>query len=667
MRHETNPARLSLLSPVSCLVSGLNMPRTCRQCGTPIPAAAPGSECPVCLVSMSLLTARVAVRPPPSPAELQPHFPKLRIVEYLGRGGMGVVYRAEHVELNRPVALKLLAPERAADPALAERFVREAQALARLSHPNIVAVHDVGRAADTVYLVMEYVDGGSLKDRLAADRLSPAEALRLIPALCDAIQYAHDQGVVHRDIKPGNILLAGKDEGGRMKDESKPGLPPDSSFLLPPSSFQPKIADFGLAKFDGGGDLSLTGTGAGMGTAGYMAPEQRTNAATADHRADIYSLGVLFYELLTGELPTPQCRPPSAKAGTDRRLDRVVSRSLKEEPAERYQRAKEMGSDVERIAASRPRPWWVQLAVVAVLVGVVVAVALWPRPVSAPAPADILTSPDWAWSPPENLGPGVNTEQNEGSPSVSADGLTLVFSSDRPGGLGGNDIWSCRRDTTAEPFGDPVNLGPAVNKRGNDIDPWLSGDGRTLLFVTQRRESPLPDVWQSRRSDIGEWGPAESLGLAVNSPAAEYRPVLTEDGRTLTFTSLRPPKVGQPGRSDIWVCRRPAVGDPFGPAEPLSAESHRQQVGTMAFAANGQVVVCNRKDAAYPGDLLWIGRVESAADPLGKLVSFGPAVNGSWLDVNPAATADGTAVYFQSDRPGGAGGTDLWVTRRVRK
>jgi serine/threonine protein kinase len=181
--------------------------------------------------------------------------------------------------LDRTVALKILPPEVGSDPAFAERFTREAQALAKLTHPNIVMVFDFGETNGYYYFVMEYVDGINLRQSLQLGHVSAEEALAIIPQICDALQYAHDEGIVHRDIKPENVLL---DRRGRVK-----------------------IADFGLAKLVGAtqSGLSLTGTQQVMGTPHYMAPEQMERPATVDHRADIYSLGVVFYELLTGELP----------------------------------------------------------------------------------------------------------------------------------------------------------------------------------------------------------------------------------------------------------------------------------------------------------------------------------------------------------------------------
>jgi serine/threonine protein kinase len=204
---------------------------------------------------------------------------------------------------------------------------REARARARLNHPNIVTVHDFGEAAGWFYLLMEFVDGADLRQVLRQGKLRPEEALRIVPAICDALQYAHRNGVVHRDIKPGNILM---DREGKVK-----------------------IADFGIAKLaeSGAADVTLTEARQTMGTPHDMAPEQVENPGSVDHRADIYSLGVVFYEMLTGELPLGRFAPPSRCVQVDVRLDEVVLRTLEKEPARRYQQAGEVKTEVERIAS----------------------------------------------------------------------------------------------------------------------------------------------------------------------------------------------------------------------------------------------------------------------------------------------------------------------------
>jgi serine/threonine protein kinase len=309
-----------------------------------VAADAPHGLCPACLIQRiiegrddaeELAAGRSppARFVPPAPAELANHFPQLDMLALLGQGGMGAVYKARQTKLDRLVAVKILPPEVAREEAFAERFTREARSLARLNHPHIVTIYDFGDVDGLYYFTMEYVDGRNLRDLLQAGALPAAQALAIIPQLCDALQYAHDEGLVHRDIKPENILL---DRKGRVK-----------------------IADFGLARLVGLTPtyLTLTGTHEVMGTLLYMAPEQMKRTHTVDHRADIYSLGVVLYEMLTGELPLGRFAPPSRKAAVDERIDPVVLRALAREPAERYQDAGAFKQDVvAALAAATDAP-----------------------------------------------------------------------------------------------------------------------------------------------------------------------------------------------------------------------------------------------------------------------------------------------------------------------
>jgi serine/threonine protein kinase len=386
--------------------------KKCPQCGTPLPSGALAELCPACLLKMgaaadTVTEAKQKFFVPPDIAELAPLFPQLEILELIGRGGMGAVYKARQKQLDRIVALKILPPGIGHDPAFAERFTREAKALAKLNHPGIVTLYEFGVAAGILpavepgilpggqsvgsnqrvenskaatssdanpggkmppataggtpaatsqtpdprrqtqlyFFLMEFVDGVNLRQLLAGSRVSAREALAIVPQICDALQFAHDQGIVHRDIKPENILL---DRRGRVK-----------------------VADFGLAKIVVGQASSLssaadksetepdrqdacptTEAGKTMGTPQYMSPEQITAPGEVDHRADIYALGVVFYQMLTGELPGKTIAPPSTKVQIDVRLDEIVLRALEKNPGLRYQQVSEVKTCVETIVAT---------------------------------------------------------------------------------------------------------------------------------------------------------------------------------------------------------------------------------------------------------------------------------------------------------------------------
>ena len=315
----------------------------CPRCGSEQPAGFSPGVCPTCLMQQGLSASTIMGRAgsasgsgrryqwtPPTPAELAPRFPQLEIVELLGQGGMGAVYKVRQRDLDRWAALKILPDEVAHDPNFAERFQREARALALLGHQHIVIVYEFGQRDGVYFLLMEYIDGVNLRQAIRSGQISAGEALGIVTQICDGLQFAHEEGVVHRDIKPENILI---DKRGRVK-----------------------IADFGLAKLLGGDSMespTLTGTHQVMGTPMYMAPEQMEGTHGVDHRADIFSLGVVFYELLTGELPLGRFAPPSQKYQLDVRLDEVVLRTLEKKPDRRYQNASDVKCDVESIR-SRP-------------------------------------------------------------------------------------------------------------------------------------------------------------------------------------------------------------------------------------------------------------------------------------------------------------------------
>ena len=252
-----------------------------------------------------------------------------RLLEPLGVGGMGAVFRARDRRHARDVALKVVSPELAGDPVFEERFEREARTLGQLDHPNIVRVFDSGRRGPWLFLVMEYVDGVDLRRWMDLGDFHADAALGLLPALCEALRHAHERGVVHRDVKPENILI---DQSGTVK-----------------------LADFGLAKLAGEADWGVTRTNQALGTLHYMAPEQLEGASSVDHRADIFSLGVVVYEMLTGQLPHGRFELPSQKQPSLRGVDRAVLRSMERDPSKRYQSAAEFERDVLVVLGSAYR------------------------------------------------------------------------------------------------------------------------------------------------------------------------------------------------------------------------------------------------------------------------------------------------------------------------
>ena len=295
-------------------------------------------DTPVSTGSAAMLAAAPAVGPVPG----------YELLETLGTGGMGVVWKARQKNLPRLVALKRLRPAGPLSEDLRVRFRREAEAVARLQHPNIVQIYEVGEQDGESFLVLEYVACGSLAQKLADGPLPPGPAAALVETLARAIHFAHEQGIIHRDLKPANVLLM-----------------PDGT---------PKVTDFGLAKLLGASESSATQTGAILGTPSYMAPEQARGEATVGIAADVYALGAILYETLTGR---PPFRGPSAletlaqvrdndpvpprtlQPKVPRDLQTICLKCLQKEPRRRYASAAELADDLRRFAngeAIRARP-----------------------------------------------------------------------------------------------------------------------------------------------------------------------------------------------------------------------------------------------------------------------------------------------------------------------
>jgi serine/threonine protein kinase len=255
---------------------------------------------------------------PPSPDELTARLPNLEVTEMLGHGGMGVVYKGRQPFLDRAVAIKLIRPDFNNEESQ-QNFLREARSLAKLTHPYIVNVFDCGKSGELFYFVMEYVEGNSLRQLIAEKSVSERDVLDFLPQIGEALQYAHDSGIVHRDVKPENIIV---DRRNRVR-----------------------LVDFGLAKWLGPAGDGSRDTGV-AGTWGYIAPEQISMPDRVDHRADIFSTGVVCFEMLTGQVPRTEFQPPSQSSAADPRFDPIVGRALERDRERRYQQMREMNSDV---------------------------------------------------------------------------------------------------------------------------------------------------------------------------------------------------------------------------------------------------------------------------------------------------------------------------------
>lgn len=259
----------------------------------------------------------------PEPADLAPLFPGYEIEGLIATGGMGAVYGAIQKSLERAVAIKILPQEFTRDEAFHSSFEAEAKAMARLNHPNLIGVYDFGEAAGLLYIIMEYAAGQSLHHSAHGIAIDPAEVIRLVTGICHGLAHAHENGIIHRDIKPSNVLLD--------------------------LNANPKIGDFGLAR---PADRQIQAGEEIFGTPHYTAPEVVSSPSLVDQRADIFSVGVILHELLTGRLPAEDHRTASAISMCDPRFDAIIRRATDPLPARRYASALEIINELHTIATT---------------------------------------------------------------------------------------------------------------------------------------------------------------------------------------------------------------------------------------------------------------------------------------------------------------------------
>ena len=310
----------------------MNTPRTCSACSAPLPDDAPGGLCPQCLMQTVLATG-----------DRIQYFGNYELLEEIALGGMGVVWKARQTSLNRVVALKMIRGGILAEPEDVRRFLAEAEAAANLQHPNIVAIHEVGEHDGQHYFSMDFVDGKNLSDFCDGRPLPANQAAELIATVADAVQFAHQRGILHRDLKPQNVMI---DADGT-----------------------PHLTDFGLAKRMDGAS-SITQTGAVLGSPSYMAPEQAQGRADriAPH-TDVYALGAMLYELLTGRAPfrgdspaetmmrvinDEPAAPSKRHADVPHDLETICLKCLEKEPSRRYATARDFAEDVRRFLRHEP-------------------------------------------------------------------------------------------------------------------------------------------------------------------------------------------------------------------------------------------------------------------------------------------------------------------------
>lgn len=611
---------------------------------------------------------------------------RYKVLRMLGRGGMGEVLFAEDTVLHRPVAIKLPVFSELNREELVSRFYREARAMAKVRHPNLCQIYEIGEIKGRPFLAMAYVDGETLAEKIrSGTQMSADDAVSIVRTLAIAIEAAHEEGVIHRDLKPGNVMIDRK------------GVP--------------FITDFGLARNEGPDDDGVSTTGTVIGTPAYMSPEQVAGEADAVGPAtDVYAIGVILYELLTGRRPFQgkglaalaqivSGNPPPAPstfATVDRTLESICQKAMAFNPAARYHSADELAQALATWQNSREasgiinrRSPFLQVAAAAILAVAISAGYLFinrksntesekvlggrPTVVSASVTspdvsrselAEIteahrlnpLLSPEFTWGPIRHIeGEDLNTAADEDHACISADARTLIFVRRTPTEEG---LWQASRSEGSETFG------PAVPVAGLDAvwpriarTPFLTRDGLTLWFHSfSKTDENGADLWFCQRAGIDEpFGEPVAAGPEINTNLNETSPFVTVDGRTLLFRRGDPRRIFQATRNSgdglfqqaeeltslgdhLWYEFPRVTNDGLAMVLVTSRESHHQQIG-----------VASRR---------------SVNEPFSRPVSIGSAP-GAFSSSGLALSADDRTLYFASDRPGGRGGLDLWSMSRV--
>lgn len=607
--------------------------------------------------------------PPQRPGSLG-RLAHYEVEAFLGRGAFGTVVRAFDTKLHRQVAIKLLSSNFGPDSSAYTRFLREARAAANVRHENVVQIYAV-EETPCPYIVLEYIPGESLQDRLDRDgKLPVAEVLKIGGQVARGLAAAHECGLVHRDIKPCNILVE------TVAGESRA-----------------KIADFGLALSKA--DARLTQSGMVAGTPMYMAPEQ-ASAALIDNRADLFSLGSVLYTMLAGQPPFGDSNPSLVLGrivGTEARpirqiaphvpvsVCRVVAKLHAKRPEQRYQSGIELAEALAKCQddpldepatqppgrAKRNRLLLFAGLTVALVAGALaLALKLSKGSGSQPAMkppavphenvpatkvnfAELFASPDYGWGKPKGLGPGINTSAREASPSISADGKTLIFTRDY------KPHWSKWDDTklgfvAASPIFDPFP------NRCESLS--LSADALTLVMAIKSSDDP-GSLWMSERiRTADDFEPPVRLPAAVNASNFTVAPALSADGLKLYATTVRK-------NGEILEFTRRSRGEPFGTGRALPDPVNTPEYETADWISpDGGVLFCTTmpKEGAHALRFhLWeTGRLAfGAARPFEP---FPDTITG-----HPTFVQDGMTVYFHARVPDEtATNLDLWTAQRKR-
>jgi serine/threonine protein kinase len=667
---------------------------------------------------------------------------RYKLVKKIGEGGMAVVYMAQQEQpLRRKVALKIIKLGMDTKSVIA-RFEAERQALALMDHPNIAKVLDAGAAeAGRPYFVMELVPGASITHYCDRTKLGTRERLGLFVQVCNAVQHAHQKGIIHRDIKPSNVMVT-----------------------LHDGEAMPKVIDFGIAKATNQRlteKTLFTRYAQIIGTPAYMSPEQADfGELDIDTRTDIYSLGILLYELLTGKTPftEEQLRKagylemqrvireeeptkPSTKLSTlgatltaiaqqrsvtpdalrrliQGDLDWIVMKSLDKDRARRYGTASALAEDVGRyldkepILARAPKATYrlqkflqrhrsqaIAAALIALVVSaVIVVLTVWVENQSLHAEAE---SNKRLSKAREHLANGDITAALETAESIQnsehvgseARGLCARIYLQRAqfyASLGNKDNLVAdmeRYVNILDPLeatkqnssrfegiliglwrGTPENLGPVVNSPYYDNDAHISPNGLELYFASDRPGGGQGsyDIWVTRRKTwLDPWEEPENLGAVINHSGLDAPAGITDDGLTMWIASTRP---GGHGGMDIWTIKRASISEPWREPVNLGSPVNSPADDAGIISDDGLFLIINsNRTGGNGGQDLWMSRRPTPSDPWGVPTNLGPTINSSVWDYAPSLSTDGLLLFFCSTRPEGYGAWDIWVTMRTSK
>lgn len=675
---------------------------------------------------------------------------KYLILDLIDVGGMGMVFKAIHRTMNRVVALKMISQSLLSSPEQIKRFQREVHVAATLDHPNVVRSFDADQANGVHFLVMEYVRGTNL-DQIVKEKgpLSLEQAVSCILQAARGLRYAHKRGIIHRDIKPGNLMM---DETGTIK-----------------------VLDLGLAIVDeslrdysqaqaGNHDVQnetraeLTNPGMMLGTISYMAPEQSLDATRADSRSDIYSLGCTFYFLLIGEAPflgdsifkvflQHQNQEISSireqRQDVPQMIEDICFKMLAKKPDDRYQTMGELITAIEECEIAIPpvskskfessykrsdklnnrtskqsrtldgkgarssfkkykKSRWLLLPVLFITLAFgsyqafkspafedesksLLPAKQGPKVSSAiekfnpknqadgnkdeisMSAADLLATGEWEWKFTKKFDAPINTNGSEVSADMTADGLTLIYSSSKNKIPPDTDIWMATRESVDDTWRNTFNLGEAINTDAIEFQPSISSDGLILLF--SRRLNGRWNTFISKRSSTTAlWPNATPFEVNVYHQMAAD---VTSDGKTLVLTRPGFSGGGSSAEPDLFIGKRPTPNDNWGQITRIGLPVNTDEFETEGtISDDGRMLIFVRMDditvhSEQHVSKLYISTRSDWNAPWSIPIPFENQPD-SWESRNPRLQADGKTLLLGSNRLESEG-MDIWMAELVKK